>query len=35
MIHLGIQRPLGQRLLQLIDEAIGVERRPGVGASSS
>jgi hypothetical protein len=32
MVHLGVQRPLGQRFLQLVDEAVGVKRRAGVGA---
>jgi len=25
MIHLGVQRPLGQRLLQIVQQALGIE----------
>jgi hypothetical protein len=33
MLHLGVQRPLGQRLLQVIEPAIGIEGRLRVRAS--
>jgi hypothetical protein len=31
MVHLGVQRPLGQRLLQLIQQAALVKGRAGIG----
>jgi len=33
MIHLGVQNPLGQRLLQIIEQAIRIECALCVGAS--
>ena len=33
MIHLGVQNPFGQRLLQIVEQAIRVEGRLGIGAS--
>ena len=32
MVHLGVQRPLGQRLLQIVEQAVRVERRLRIGA---
>jgi len=32
MVHLGIENPFGQRLLQFIDQPVRVENRLGVGA---
>ena len=32
MVHLGVQRPLGQRLLQLVEQAVRIERRLRIGA---
>ena len=32
MIHLGVQRPLGQRLFQFIKQAVFRKRRLGVGS---
>ena len=32
MIHLGVQRPLGQRLLQPVEQAAGVKRGRRIGA---
>lgn len=32
MIHLGVQRPLGQGLLQIVEQAIGVKGGLGIGA---
>ena len=32
MVHLGVQRPFGQGLLQIVEQAIGFERRLGIGA---
>jgi hypothetical protein len=32
MVHLGIQRPVGQRLLQLVEKAIRIKRRLRIGA---
>jgi hypothetical protein len=31
MVHLGVQGALGQRLLQIVEQAIGVEGRLGIG----
>ena len=33
MIHLGVENPFGQRLLQIVDQAIAVEGRLGIGPS--
>jgi hypothetical protein len=33
MIHLGVQNPLGQRLLQIIEQAVRVECSLRVGTS--
>ena len=33
MIHLGVQRPLGQRLLQIVEKAVGVKCRLRVRAA--
>jgi len=32
VIHLSVDNPFGQRLLQIIDQAIGVGGRLGIGA---
>jgi hypothetical protein len=32
VVHLGVQRPLGERLLQLVEQAARIERRLRVGA---
>ena len=32
MVHLGIENPFGQGLLQVIDQAVGIESRLGIGA---
>ncbi|WP_299131727.1 hypothetical protein [uncultured Amaricoccus sp.] len=32
MVHLGVQRPLGQRLLQIVQKAIRIKRRFRIGA---
>lgn len=32
MVHLGVQGALGQRLLQIVEQAVGVEGRLGIGA---
>jgi hypothetical protein len=31
VVHLGVQRPLGQRLLQAVDQAVPLQRRPQIG----
>jgi hypothetical protein len=33
MVHLGIERPLGQSLLQFVEQAIGVKRRLRISPS--
>ena len=32
MVHLGVENPFGQRLLQIVDQPVGVEDRLGIGA---
>src|SRR5437763_1822087 len=32
MIHLGVENPFGQRFLQVVDQAIGIEGSLGIGA---
>lgn len=32
MVHLGVQSPLGQRLLQIVEKTVGIECRLGIGA---
>ena len=32
MIHLRVQRPLGKRLLQIVEQSVGIESRLGIGA---
>src|SRR5216684_9251793 len=33
VVHLGVQHPLGQRLLQIIKQAVRIESRLRIGAS--
>jgi hypothetical protein len=33
MVHLGVERALGQRLLQIVEQAVGVKSRFGIGSS--
>ena len=33
MVHFGVQSPLGQRLLQLVEQTVGIKNGPGVGAT--
>ncbi len=35
LVHLRVQRPLGQRLLQFVDQPIGIEGRLRIGTTNN